>query len=653
MARSGAIPGGLPAATPLRTYVVNYKSGSVTVVDVETGEVAGTISVPGANAAAAVPRTPRVYVASPEENTVTAIDTTTLEAVATLSVPGPRALVAAPDGSAVYISSGAVGPDSTAPDSVAVLEPATDRVVRTLPLTAPALDLALSPDGTRLYLSTFNQNKVTALDLATGATGTATVRMPGRIAVAPDGKALYVAAAGTGIDVVDTATLEVSATIAQAGGSSDVAVSPDGSFLYVVPGNSTEVRVVDTVTREVVAHVATPNAAELEVTPGGRRVLALNHVSRAAGTVSVIDTATREIVRTASVGITSNAQALTGSAGALPAGDAGNWQPPADLGGEFEQRPGAAAGRDGLVSVFAHESRSHGLYVRAGRPDGGWAEWTSLGEPIDGSPVAARTADDRLVVAFRAEGSALRMQRQEPDGSGFLPAATLADNLAGDPVIGFGASGRPEIFYEGTDGALWHVWSDTVEPDGRWSRPEAMGGGSIAGIATVRDGAGRQVFAHTNTSGDVWVIRQDVPDGCWGPFRYAFGSAMGDRAPALAVRADGRAVILVVGTDGSLWSSTESGDGWSEPEPLYGGVASTPSAVNAADGRLVVPVRGTDGALWAKDQNAPTSAEWSDFASLAPGVASDIVPVRDGDGRLTFVYRTTDGSVQTVTQRLV
>ncbi|MFJ2264491.1 hypothetical protein ACIOKD_40535 [Streptomyces sp. NPDC087844] len=45
-------------------------------------------------------------------------------------------------------------------------------------------------------------------------------------------------------------------------------------------------------------------------------------------------------------------------------------------------------------------------------------------------------------------------------------------------------------------------------------------------------------------------------------------------AASTVVVADGRAVILVIGTGDGIWFRTGSGDRWADPEPLGGSIVS-------------------------------------------------------------------------------
>lgn len=153
---STSIPaGGSPTGAVLvgdRLYVVS-EDGFVQVVDRDTNTVVGApIAVDWASSnIAAAPAVDRVYVNSPWAGTISVIDTTTDTVVDTIWLPTSpdyqgyslaQELAVSPDGTRLYAS----GEDGT----VSVIDTATNRVVTSQPL-GYFTDLAVSEDGRRLY----------------------------------------------------------------------------------------------------------------------------------------------------------------------------------------------------------------------------------------------------------------------------------------------------------------------------------------------------------------------------------------------------------------------------------------------------------------------------------------------------------------------
>jgi YVTN family beta-propeller protein len=124
------------------------------------------------------------------------------------------------------------------------------------------------------------------------------------VAVSPDGSKVYVTNRGTGtVSVIDTATNIVIATIPVGLNPIGVAVKPNGSKVYVATDDFNTrpiVSVIDTATNIVIATIAvglSPNG--VAVKPDGSKVYV---ASFDANTVSVIDTATNIVIATIPVG---------------------------------------------------------------------------------------------------------------------------------------------------------------------------------------------------------------------------------------------------------------------------------------------------------------------------------------------------------------
>src|SRR5262252_3614707 len=109
------------------------------------------------------------------------------------------------------------------------------------------------------------------------------------------------------VSVIDTASNSVSATIPVGASPFGVAVTPDGSKVYVAHDSTPgAVTVIDTATNTVVGlpiPVSVP-AVGVAVAPDGSRVYIATtiRVGRGSGGVSVIDTATNAVTATILIG---------------------------------------------------------------------------------------------------------------------------------------------------------------------------------------------------------------------------------------------------------------------------------------------------------------------------------------------------------------
>ena len=151
------------------------------------------------------------------------------------------------------------------------------------------------------YIANAGSNTVSVLDTATNAV-TATVQVgesPRGVAVSHDGTRVYVTTNG-GVSVIDTASTSVIATVPARGGMG-IAVNPAGTRLYVASGGP--ILVVDTATNTVTATVGDGNTfhytESVAVHPDGSRVYASGWFS--SGNVAVIDTASNTVIAFVSI----------------------------------------------------------------------------------------------------------------------------------------------------------------------------------------------------------------------------------------------------------------------------------------------------------------------------------------------------------------
>jgi len=113
------------------------------------------------------------------------------------------------------------------------------------------------------------------------------------------------------VSVIDTATSGVT-TIDVGNLPIGVAVSPDGSKVYVTNIDSNTVSVIDTATNGVTSIAVGSRPEGVAVTPNGSKVYVANQISSAVpGTVSVIDTTTNTVIASPSVGVLPEGLAVT------------------------------------------------------------------------------------------------------------------------------------------------------------------------------------------------------------------------------------------------------------------------------------------------------------------------------------------------------
>lgn len=167
----------------------------------------------------------------------------------------------------------------------------------------PVVDLFLSPDGSKLYATNFEDNSLSIITTDSDVlTNTLTVVgvNPHDVAFSSDGTKAYVVNHGDdSVTVITTLDEEISNTILVGDEPRKVLFTPSGSKAYVVNFGSDSVSVIDTLTETVSSTIEVGNApGSLAMSPAGDKVYVANGDP---ATISVIDTVTDTVVNTVSI----------------------------------------------------------------------------------------------------------------------------------------------------------------------------------------------------------------------------------------------------------------------------------------------------------------------------------------------------------------
>ncbi len=250
---------------------------------------------------------PFAYIPNHGDNTLSVVDIGSGTVLATIPL-GTSDLVGSavsPDGTRVYVTDGTL-------NVVKVINTATIAVVATIGVGSSPRGLAVSPDGAKVYVANFVDGTVSVIQTSTNTViGTIPVGAgPFAVAFAPNGARAYVQSVNAQtVSVINTVSSAVTATITVGGNPRGIAVSPDGAMVYVPNSNDNTISVISTASETVVATVSVGVGPHgVAVTPDSSRVFVPNSGS---GTVSVINAATNTVVDTITVGAAPNAAAVT------------------------------------------------------------------------------------------------------------------------------------------------------------------------------------------------------------------------------------------------------------------------------------------------------------------------------------------------------
>jgi YVTN family beta-propeller protein len=216
------------------------------------------------------------------------------------------AIVFRPDGKTAYVlSSTVLGGGS---GTVTPIRTATNTALKPIAVGQDPRALAITPDGTTIYVTNYQSGTVTPIRTATN-TALAPIRVGGNpwaIAIAPDGKTAYVADTQSGtVTPIRTASNTALAPIRVGRNPLAIAITPDGKTAYVLNNGSGTVTPIRTATSTALAPIRVPAGSfSMAITPDGRTIYVLDLGSSQAqeGMVIPIRTATNTALRSIPIG---------------------------------------------------------------------------------------------------------------------------------------------------------------------------------------------------------------------------------------------------------------------------------------------------------------------------------------------------------------
>lgn len=218
----------------LKAYVGNTSvSGTVSVIDIASKSVVRTIPVGSRPYGIAfTPDGTKAYVANRDSNNVSVINVITDSVISTITVGSqPYGVAMSLDGSQVYVA-------NNGSDTVSVISTSSDTVTNSISVPAGPIWLATNPVSGNVYVSSMTDEKLTTISGTAVSGSSLSVTGAYSLAVTPDGTQVYVASYTGNISVVSVASYSITNTIVTGADFFGMAFVPSGEFLLYPKGSS-------------------------------------------------------------------------------------------------------------------------------------------------------------------------------------------------------------------------------------------------------------------------------------------------------------------------------------------------------------------------------------------------------------------------------
>ncbi len=263
-------------------YVSNAEAGTVSVFSSADFSPVTTVTVESLPYNISVTNDgSQVWVSNAGSGTISIIDPTTNTVVDTITTGGvPRQILFTADGERALVlnrGSGTLQQVDIATGDVSVIASSLGQITYGV----------LSADESMLYLASTSTTGVIPMTLATGVADfdgrIATGLVHYGMALSPDGTEIWVPSYNEQlVTVIDVATLSVVDTIPVVGKLSDVVFSADGELAYLVAETTDTIVLVDVDTREIIVPIAAMNAPSTAMLLESGKLLVLGYFTDVA-----------------------------------------------------------------------------------------------------------------------------------------------------------------------------------------------------------------------------------------------------------------------------------------------------------------------------------------------------------------------------------
>lgn len=255
----------------------------------------------------------------------------------------------------------------------------------------------------------------------------------------------------------------------------------------------------------------------------------------------------------------------------------------------------------------------------------GWDSWSGWSNPPNVTgvyvPAAARNADGRLAVVGVDDQGSVWTRRQKTAGvddwdNWVSLSAPAGVTLRAGLTVGQNVDGRLEIFARGTNDRIYNLWQAAPSGDwvAGWGELGAPTAGTVGSLGAGHNADGRLEVIANLASGEVWHRTQIffiiILWSDWATLGKPSGVNLSQ--VHVAQFTTGEQIILSAGSDKALWAIKQNGPNgewgpwfsFGKPPAADLGPAASPNWTSAGDksGNLSIFAAAGDGALWRRDQ---------------------------------------------------
>jgi YVTN family beta-propeller protein len=214
-----------------RSYVSNYYSNTVSVIDTENDTVIDKITVSeGPNGIAVDPEKKRVYVANERNNTVSVIDTKTNKVTGNISVGRhPTSVALNPANNTLYVA-------NSGNNTVSVINTETNNVTNDIRVGEAPFGVVVDPENKKVYVANFNQSTVSVINTEiNNVTKNITVgKAPTSVAIDSENRVFVANSGEETISLIipnyNDAVMQVPVGVSP----TSMAIDPDNNVIYAV-----------------------------------------------------------------------------------------------------------------------------------------------------------------------------------------------------------------------------------------------------------------------------------------------------------------------------------------------------------------------------------------------------------------------------------